>query len=338
VEFKVKKTSFILAFILALGGIMAQMQDKIKPVGAWASFLGCTQACSNYLGEGHSAHWLWGVSGYAFLINIHPELCPSGPTAFDNSFLKSNAAALGLQFESIVFNKYEDEFAPKQQEAHARVKQALENDVPVFGWELGIPEYYLLAGTDDKGYLYFDFDSSVKHCPLDSIATSGIGMAEFNLLSPTGASVEPLDQIKSALKFLQDYHSHPEQFALPGYTMGNAAYGVWITALEEGKADPFGLAYNSNVWAEARSHALGFIREMKGKLSVSHDTSLLDNAISDFGIVSSDLNQLCQIYHFPPREGDQTPENAAVAIQLLMQARAAEESGIQALLRFASQL
>ncbi len=34
------------------------------------------------------ADWICGISGYAFFLNIHPELCPSGPTAFDNGFLK----------------------------------------------------------------------------------------------------------------------------------------------------------------------------------------------------------------------------------------------------------
>lgn len=332
-----KKLMLLLILIFSMGGMMAQLQYQIKPVGAWASIMGCTKACSDYLGYEYSLDWISGVTGFAFLMNMHPVVCPSGPTAFDNGFLKRNAKALGLDFEVIDFSKGEGDLAAKQREAFVKVKQALVENHPVFGWELGIPEYYLIAGTDENAYQYFDFDGSIKHCPWDSIATSEIGMAEFCILKRE-KPLEPVEQAKAAFKFLDRYAADPASYALEGYTMGNPAYDMWIKALSDGKADPWGLGYNSRVWAEARSHALGFIGQLKTLLEDEAEISLLDSAASDFKIVADDLAQLCKLYSFPPQEQDQTPEKTAKAIELLTQAKAAEAAGVEALLEFARKM
>ncbi|MFO8144632.1 MAG: hypothetical protein R6T89_02700 [Candidatus Syntrophosphaera sp.] len=333
-----KRILLILAILVLLGGLMAQMQESIKPIYAWSSFMGCVKACADHLGCGHSTNWLYGVTGYAFIMNIHPVVCPSGPTAFDNSFLIGNAGALGLGFDTINFSKRDPDFEKKQREAHAKVQKALGEGIPVFGWELDLPEYYLLAGADSTGYLFFDMDRQIKGCPWEKLGTSEIGMVEIHSLSCLTMENEPLLQVRSALQFLGEYHSDPQKYALEGYTQGTAGYDVWIEAMQNGETDPLGLPYNARVWHEARSHAVGFLMEIKVKLGENLDYSSLDEAIKCFGEVVASLEEICNIYPFPPTGEDLTPENLARSIELLREAKNSESRGISHLLGFAEQL
>ena len=318
---------------------MAQMQDNIKPVHAWASFMGCTKACSDFLGLGHSAAWIYGVSGYAWLINIHGELCPSGPTAFDNSFLSSNSRALGLEFKSVCFARDDSTLADNQMLAWKSMSAALTEGKPAFGWELDLPEYYLLAGTDDKGYLFFDFDGSVKHCPLEKIATSETDiMGEFHSLSRRDEIPPALEQVRSALAWLRKYEADPSANALPGYTMGTAAYDAWIKALQGGVYDPLGAAYNAQVWSESRHYAAAFVKEIKTRLGDGYDYAKLDKASGYFDILAKSLSEVAGIHAFPPNPENFTPETAKQAAELLTRARDAETAGIKALLEFAGTL
>jgi hypothetical protein len=336
-ETEMKKLLFILILAAGMGGAMAQMQDKIKPVGAWSSFTGCTKACSDYLGFEYPLSWISGVTGYAFILNMHPEVCPSGPTAFDHGFLKQNAEALGLRFRTTDFTKWEGDLEARQREAFENVKKELAAGHPAFGWELGLPEYYLIAGTNEKGYEYFDFDGSVKTCPWDSVATSEIGMAEFCFLDKA-APQDELRQLKSALEFLGDYTADPARYAIEGYTMGPAAYDLWIKALKEGKTDPWGMGYNTQVWAEARWNARAFLAQAKKRLGEERGLDALDLAIARYEEVAEALNQVSEIYGFPPREEDHSTENAAKAAELLARARDAEKAGIKALLELKEKL
>jgi hypothetical protein len=333
-----KRILLILAILVLLGGLMAQMQESIKPVYAWSSFMGCVKACADHLGCGHSANWLYGVTGYAFIMNIHPVVCPSGPTAFDNSFLIGNAGALGLGFDTINFSRRDPDFEKKQREAHAKVQKALGEGIPVFGWELDLPEYYLLAGADSTGYLFFDMDRQIKGCPWEKLGTSEIGMVEIHSLSRLTMENEPLLQVRSALQFLGEYHSDPQKYAFEGYTQGTAGYDVWIDAMQSGETDPLGLPYNARVWHEARSHAVGFLSEIKVKLGENLDYSSLDEAIKCYGEVVASLEEICKIYPFPPIGVDLTPENAARSIELLREVKNSESRGISHLLGFAEQL
>jgi len=315
---------------------MAQLKKDIKPVAGWSSFLGCTKACSDYLGFNYSFAWLSGISGYAFLLNMHPEVCPSSPTAFDNAFMKRNLETAGLRYEVINFSKWDGDLQKKQKQAFEQVQKALSENHPVFGWELAMPEYYLIAKTDDRGYLFYDFDGSLQHCPWDSIATSEIAMGEFCILSADQAP-DPGQQIKTALDFFRTYQNDPSAYALKGYTMGTPAYDVWIAALQTGKFDPWGMAYNTQVWSEARNSAKAFLGEIKQRLGTDRKYPALDKAIASYAEVAEALTQVGKLYPFPPQD-KVSPENAKQTLNYLSQAQKAEAAGVKALLEFAGGL
>lgn len=333
-----RKTIIIMilsGFVAALAA--GPMEENMKPFPAWSSFLGCSKACADYLGLDHSAGQVWGATGYGFLLNIFPGVCPSGPTAFDNGFLLHNARSLGLEFEGYYGHSADPEFKTLQREALNFVKRALAENKPVFGWELDIPEYYLIVGADEDGYRFLDFDGSVKSCPVDRPGTSDIGMLEFLTVS-RGDSLDHLSRFKSALQFLREYHSAPQGYALPNYTQGLAAYDVWIESMKSPDANHWGVAYNAQVWAEARSRALEFLIEARELPSVKESPELLELAIVQFTAVSGALKDLAAMYPMPPRGDEFTPENSEKAVGFLLKARDAERRGVDCLLQLAAGL
>lgn len=332
-----KKLLILILAIIALSCLFAQ-EGELKPVGAWSSFMGNTIACSNYLGYDYSSAWIYGVTGYAFLLNMHSTVCPSSPTAFDNGILKRNAMYLGLEFDTIDFAKNDPELASRQLNALQRVETALAEGKPAFGWELGIPEYYLIASTDSTGYFYFDFDGSLKHCPYQKIATSEIGMAEFNLLSRAAVRPDALSQVRNAISFTAFLEENSSSLALPGYSMGNKGYDAWINALAQDKANKFGMAYNAHVWTEARLYAVMFLNEIPGKLGSDYNYSALKKAAKQYKKAAAALTSVCALYPFPPRDEVITPAQKNKSVKLLKQAQQAELKGMTYLKQFGKEI
>jgi hypothetical protein len=73
----------------------------------WVSHLGCVKGCLDFLGIEISDAWLYGGTGHAFVINLHEEVCPSGPTAWGTGKLFELAANLGYKAEGVFASKDE---------------------------------------------------------------------------------------------------------------------------------------------------------------------------------------------------------------------------------------
>jgi hypothetical protein len=136
---------------------MSVMLEGLKYRNAWVSRLGALKGCMDYLGKQVSEAWLYGATGHAFILNVAPDACPSGPTAWNCEMLTNLAHNLGVNVK--VFNAWrrEDDFSIKQKIAWENTKRALDKGYPCYGWELGIPEFYVICGYDEYGYYYKGF-------------------------------------------------------------------------------------------------------------------------------------------------------------------------------------
>ena len=72
-------------------------------------------------------------------------------------------------------HKSQDNFAEKQQEAWDMVRQAIDEEIPCYGWELGFPEYYVINGYDDIGYYYDGPEPGSGPKPWRELGNTGIG-------------------------------------------------------------------------------------------------------------------------------------------------------------------
>jgi len=237
---------------------------KWKP--KWVSHLGCIKGCLDYLGLDVSDAWLFGATGHAFIINMHEVVCPSGPTAWHTQRFMELGNNIGYSIEGVCGWKSDKDFALKQERAWEDTRRAIDEGLPCYGWELDIPEYYVVYGYDDKGY-YFSgpkCDGGKGPKPWRELGNTDIGLLEMYTVRP-GRSVEDAKTIREAVQFVLEHAESPAQWVFPKYKAGLAGFDTWIQALEEGKAHSWGMAYNSAVWHECRLLAARFLEEAKGE-------------------------------------------------------------------------
>ena len=115
----------------------------------WVSHLDCIRGCLGFLGIEISEAWLCGGTGHAFVINLHEQVCTSGPTAWKTVKLFQLGENLGYKLDGVFEFKQQDDFAGPQKRAWEHARQAIDQGRPCHGWELEVPEYFVIHGYDD---------------------------------------------------------------------------------------------------------------------------------------------------------------------------------------------
>jgi hypothetical protein len=294
------------------------------------------------LGMDVSDAWLYGGTGHAFVINLHEEVCPSGPTAWKTVKLFELGKNLGYRLDGVFGFKHQDDFAGQQQRAWAHVRQAIDQGRPCYGWELEIPEFYVIYGYDDVGY-YFSgpgCDEGKGPKPWQELGDTGIGVVELYSVWP-GEAADDATTVKAALSFALEHAANPEEWIFEHYRAGLEGFDNWIRALQAGRASDMGMRYNTGVWAECRKYAVGFLEEAMQRLAGRADGPL-DEAISHYGAVSENLNEVAAIYPWANKASDEdllpVDDKSRAAVEALQRAKAAEAAGLQALQRIVQSL
>lgn len=313
---------------------MVNIIDELRWKPKWVTHLGCIKGCLDYLDIDVSDEWLFGATGHAFIINIDNEVvCPSGPTSWNTEMLFKLGKNIGYTTEGEFAKKSDNNFAEIQKLAWKNSKRAINEGLPCYGWELEVPEYYVVNGFDDKGYYYSgclcDMGTGVK--PWNELGNSEIGVLEMYRIGPT----EPENDkktVKDALKFAIEYAKSPEQWIFPEYKAGVDGYDNWIKALENGKADGHGMAYNSIVWYECRYYAVKFLKEAEERIG-GQLKSLFGEARKHYRVVANNLKKVADTFPFLTRKPEhiKDKERCRKAIELLKIARDSESSGLNTL-------
>lgn len=324
---------------------MKQLQvtqlEGLDYVCRWTTHMGCLKSCLDYLGEDISDAWLYGGTGHAFVINMHPELCPSGPTAWMYVMLFELAGNLGCKIEGVFAEQSEPEFAAKQKRAFDHIRQAIDKGLPCYGWELDIPEFYVINGYDDTGCYYkgVNMDAFAGPKPWQEMGQSDIGMLELYSVD----RVTPLDDaqvVKAAFQAALKHASGTNQWIFDDYRSGLAGFDTWIAAMATGKADLGGLSYNAAVWSECRRYAVDFLVEAQHRLNgTTH--ALFDEAIGHYRVVRDNLAVVARLYPFSIGSyGMAVPVDdvSREAVAALSAAREAERCGLLTLEKIAAAL
>ena len=312
----------------------------------WVSHLGCIGGCLDYLGIDISEPWLYGGTGHAFVINLHEGVCPSGPTAWKTEKLFQLGPNLGYRLDGVLGFKHQDDFAEVQRRAWAHARQAIDQELPCYGWELEIPEFYVVYGyadgDDRAGYYYSGpgCDEGKGPKPWHELGDTGIGVLELYSVSP-GEAAGDATTVKEALAFALEHAANPEEWIFPGYRAGLEGYEVWIRALQEGVASDMGMRYNTGVWLECRQNAAAFLVEAAARLPGRADAQF-DEAIARYAAVAEHLAQVAEIYPWRWEASDEdvlpVDDDSRAAVQALQAAQGAEAAGLQALERIVETL
>ena len=312
---------------------MAKEIKELRWRPRWVSHLGCLKGCLEYLGLDISDAWLYGATGHAFVINIHEVVCTSGPTAWMTEMLFRLAPNIGYAVRGVFGHKGQDDFGAKQRRAWELVRRAIDEGLPCYGWELEMPEFYVIKGYDDVGYYYSGpgCDDGKGAKAWQEVGDSEIGVLEMYSVSPHEAADE-ISTVKAALSFALQHAKSPEKWIYPKYKAGLAGYDAWIRALQTETAEGFGVAYNAAVWSECRGFAVAFLQEAQERMGGQHG-ALFDEARGHYQVVAQELATVAQTFPFQGRQ----PEHIAdatrreTAIEWLQAARSAEEAGLLAL-------
>jgi len=321
-------------------GTPSKQLENLRWVPRWASHVGCIKGCLNYLGIEVSDAWLFGATGHAFVLNISPGLCPSGPTDWDTSgFLK-----LGRHVGYLVDNV--DEYCPRQnryfrdvqEQAWEFVKNALNKGLPCYGWEVDIPEYFVIFGYDETGYYISGpgCDEGKGPMPWQDLGRSEIGVVLVSSVRPT----EPSDDrktVREALAYALELGHNRRKWT--DRTGGLKGYDTWIHAMEAGIADRFGLGYNTAVWTESRRFAVEFLAEAQERLD-KNLSSLFTAALEHYTIIAQNLKVVSETYPFKECNDERVPVDtlAQKAIDSLKRARDAEVAGLDVLAELVNRL
>jgi hypothetical protein len=307
----------------------------------WVGHMGCIKGCLEYLGIDISDAWLYGGTGHAFVINLHKEVCPSGPTAWKTMKLFELGRNLGYRLDSVFGFKGQDDFSVLQERAWEHARQAIDQGRPCYGWELEIPEFYVVYGYDDgeddgaAGYYY-----SGPGCiegkgpkPWQELGDTGIGVLELYSVWP-GEFADDATTVKQALTFALEIADNSGEWSSEDYRAGPEGFENWIRALQQGKASDMGTRYNAGVWLECRENAVGFLQEARKRLAGRIDP-LFDEAIAHYMVVAKSLNRVTEVYPWTFEASDEqvlpVDQKSRTAVGALQEAKGAEAAGLQAL-------
>ena len=307
--------------------------DNLRWEARWVSHLGCIKGCLNYLNKPVSDAWLYGITGHAFVLNICGDLCPSGPTNWNTDGFRRLGKNAGYVLEGISGWKGKENLEQLQEQAWEHAKKALDQDLPCYGWELDIPEFYVIYGYDDTGYYISgpDCDDGKGPIPWQKLGTSEIGVVEVSSVRLAKPS-DDRKAVQEALSYALEHGLNPDKYTDPHCSGGLQGYDAWIRSVEKGRAALFGLAFNTAVWAECRRYAVAFLKEAQQRLNDTGLDPLMEQAIGHYEIVSQKLDIVKQAYPFDP-ESTMDPimltERSQAAASALRHAKHAESKGLE---------
>jgi hypothetical protein len=245
------------------------------------TMMGVVKAVLDYYHLDSSEVWAFGGSGHAFLVNVHDQLCPSGPYCWKYDGFQKLLRNLGLEMNDLGF--FHKDSKPEERAAvEQKLKQSLDSGIPC---SLVHMEHQVISGYDDKAV--FTAQPWGDCCNGFPPATLTFGTwpefkDEVHVNFFTYRKLAPADDatvVRDSLGYALDLFRHPEKHNFERYSLGLNAYDNWTRAVAAGHGQAHGNWWNGTVWSECRTMASGYFSEIGQKFgTVSGQASKLSNA------------------------------------------------------------
>jgi hypothetical protein len=311
--------------------VMVPMEVEYRP--AWLTWVASATGCLRALGIDCDLVDVAGMSTYAFVMCVHEELCPSGPTVFNWGDLPIGINLLGrstLCYQST--DCHTEETANDRTRAHCRyayelVEKEVAEGRPCVIWGTYVPEFGIAIGVEDGKYHVKSFKEVLKQeqppIPYDGINAPG---GPYVLAFPTPtvyADKVSIDRfaLGRAYRQLTSKSEHSK------YSYGLEAYDWWIEALEANRADAFGNAYNAQCWSEAKEFAKEFLKRIASRNEKPREA--LNKVVSCYEEVCGAMSEIASMFPFPPGEQLKDEKTRSQAIKALKTAEKAEEKAVK---------
>jgi hypothetical protein len=135
------------------------VKTPLVPPWSWVSFIGAVTGVLRARGIKCDFTSVAGMSGYAFIVNLAEQACPSGPTKFDWTVLEEGTRALGLDTELVVIEHGDESGnatpdAELLDELFERVRQEIDAGRCCVVWgATSAPEFAIVYGYRGNAYL-----------------------------------------------------------------------------------------------------------------------------------------------------------------------------------------
>ncbi len=308
---------------------------EVKYVPAWLTWVGCVTSCLNALEVKCDVHDVAGMSGYAFMLSVHEQLCPSGPTVFEWGTMLPGISALGRT--SLVMQTcqcHNKDHATDLTREHCKqafdlVAREIEAGRPCVIWGTYLPEFGVVYGVEDDKYLVKSFKECINEeqppIKYDEIDAPG-GVYALGFPSPTKykkANAWDRHAVAGGVQKLRLPSRRPK------YGSGLEAYDTWINAFEKDIAHPFGNAYNAQCYNEGRWYAENFLKRIEERNPVAAEP--INKAVGFYEKAHEATKELAKIFTFPPGEQLKDEKNRIEGVKLLRDARDAETKAVEAM-------
>ncbi len=257
--------------------------NKLRQPPFSTSLVGVVKGALDYYGSDVTAAAAFGGSGHAFLVNIHEQLCPSGPYCWRYDEFYPLVRNLGLEMIELGFIGRDS--TPEERAAVERkVREHLDHRQPC---AVGNMDNQLIYGYDDDRLLAIQpwatcCDTTPPTLTLGTWAEFGEELhATFWALRRAPAADES-KVIRDSLRHAVNLFQNPGRYNLERYAIGPAAYDNWARAIEGGHGASHGSWWNATVWAECRAMAGAWFGEIAGRHgSISADAHGLSAAYKE---------------------------------------------------------
>lgn len=289
------------------------------------TLLGVLKGVLDYYEIDVSGPMAFGGSGHAFLINIHKQLCPSGPYCWKADGFARLIGNLGLERTDLGFFSPTNSPAERQgveDELHAALDQGIACSLCNF-------ENQLITGYDEAGF--FTTQPWAPHMNFPPARLSFGSWEEFGKQFHVNfytfrktAWADAKTTILDSLDYAVELHQDPLAYSLEAFGIGPDAYANWKAAAEEYGAS-HGNWWNATVWSECRKMAGEYFTEIAGAYTQVSDAAA--DLTSAYTEIADGLGRLSD---------KEMP--ASDKIELLDQVQSQEQQAIEAVAALAAAL
>ena len=226
------------------------------------SLMGAIRGVADYFNISFSDAMLYGLSGHAFLINIHEVICPSGPYVWKKTGFMHLLENIGIKMVDLGFYSNKSSLEARTK-VESSIRKAIDAGMLCSMCNL---DNQIIFGYDEQGLLALQpWENCTDGTPerlsfgdwKEFKGEIHVGFSSFNKVAPANLTTAILDSLDYALEL----NAKPSNFSMKAYGIGQEAYTIWIHAVEK-YGSTHGNWWNAIVWSECRSMAAKFFAEL----------------------------------------------------------------------------
>lgn len=244
-----------------------------------ATFMGVAVGAANHYGSSLAPMELYCESGFAFALNIAPDLCPSGPYCWNHESVLKNLRQLGLNFKYLPLGKNASNRNNIVEDAMNATREAVLSVESL--------EHQLVARMNQE-----EFELAMPWGPDADACIHRVAIADLPKDEPPifgfyridkGDLASKRQRVLQGLECALEMHTNSAEFQSEGYRFGLSAYEVWSDALQANEFNGHGHWWNSQVWSECRSVASQYFSNWEfGDCKETRSLAKSFSEVSDF--------------------------------------------------------